>query len=182
MTSKTVMGVDTSTKGVAFCIVENGKPVKWGKVEFEGSKVFERLADGQQRVKATFDDDLSKVDEIWFESAVFIQSKKTVVLLAMALGAIMSALVTNGAAVNDVPAIAWQNFIGNKAFTKAEKAELKKQYPDRSDSWRSAKMRSMRKDKTKAWALETFGINVEDDDVSDAMAIAYYGWNKANDS
>lgn len=180
MGNKSVMGIDTSTKSLAFCIVNaDGIPVEWGEIGFDGDKVFERLADGRRRVESVFKDDLT-VDEIWFESAVFIQNKKTVVLMAMALGAIMSTLVKEGIRVYDVTPPTWQNFIGNKAFTRDEKDELKKQYPDKSDSWRQGKMREVRKDRTRQWALDKFGIDVASDNVSDAIAIAHFGWCKAN--
>lgn len=179
---KSVMGIDTSTKSLAYCIYnEAGVPVEWGEILFEGSKVFERLAEGKRRVESVFEG-RPEVDCIYFESAVFIQNKKTVVLMAMALGAIMSTLVKPGVEVDDVTPPTWQNFISNKAFTKAEKAELKKEFPDKSDSWRQTKMREIRKDRTRQWVKGKFGIDVESDNVSDAIAIGHFGWCEVNGS
>lgn len=178
--SKSVMGVDTSTNSLAYCIYSpEGKPVEWGEILFEGKRTFERLADGRRRVESVFKDK-DRPDAIYFESSIFIQNKKTVILMAMALGAIMSTLVERGVTVDDVTPPTWQNFIGNKVFTKAEKEELNKQYPDKSDSWRKSKMREIRKDRTRQWAKSKFGIDVESDNVSDAIAIGYYGWCTVN--
>ena len=177
---KSVMGIDTSTKSLAYCIYsEEGRPVEWGEIMFDGDRVFKRLSDGRRRVESVFGDQ-PRTDAVYFESAVFIQNKKVVVLMAMALGAIMSTLVDDDTEVDDVTPPTWQNFISNKAFTKAEKDALKKEYPDKSDSWRQNKMREIRKERTRQWAIDKFGIAVDSDNVSDAIAIGYYGWCKEN--
>lgn len=182
MAGKSVMGIDTSTKSLAYCIYSpEGKPVEWGEVFFEGERVFERLADGRNRVESVFKH-RPPVDAIYFESSVFVQNKKIVILMAMALGAIMSTLVKEGTFVDDVTPPTWQNFISNRVFTKAEKDQLKKEYPDKSDSWRQNKMREIRKERTRQWAIDKFGIAVDSDNVSDAIAIGYYGWCKVNGS
>ena len=37
-----VIGIDASTKSLAFAIFENGKPIQCGEIKFKGSNVFER--------------------------------------------------------------------------------------------------------------------------------------------
>lgn len=170
------MGIDTSTKGFAFCIIKDGKAVKWGKIDFAGDKMFKRLIDAQKKLSAIAGE--FEAEYLFFESAAFIQNKKTVILLAMALGAIIPSVVTADTIVDDIPPITWQNTIGNKAFTKAEKEELKKAYPDKSESWRKEKMREIRKGRTRTWVNENLGIDSEIDDVTDAAAIAWVGWSK----
>ena len=38
-----VLGIDASTNSVAFCLMDNGIPVKWGKIEFVGSDIYEKI-------------------------------------------------------------------------------------------------------------------------------------------
>lgn len=38
-----VLGIDASTNSVAFCLMENNIPIKWGKIEFAGSDIYENI-------------------------------------------------------------------------------------------------------------------------------------------
>ena len=53
--AKRVMGIDCSTYSLAFCVFYNRRPEKWGKINFEGRDVFERMADAAQKVHAMAD-------------------------------------------------------------------------------------------------------------------------------
>lgn len=34
-----VLGIDASTNSIAFCLIENNQPVKWGKIDLVGSNI-----------------------------------------------------------------------------------------------------------------------------------------------
>lgn len=165
-----VLGIDASTTSFAFCLFEDGRPVRWGEIKFKGASAFERLAYGQRFVK-----DLSKKlesDLVVFESAVYVQNKKTVILLAYAFGALVAPLVKRGTRGEEISPLVWQRAIGNKALTKAEKDAIKAEFPGKSKTWYQAKNRELRKGRTMQWVEDTYGITVESDNVSDAIAIA----------
>ena len=42
-----VLGIDASTNSVAFCLMENDQPLKWGKIEFEGSDIYDKILDAK---------------------------------------------------------------------------------------------------------------------------------------
>ena len=172
----TILGIDASTNSFAWCLFKNGKPVSWGEVEFSGKNVFERLADGQNKVRELKDE--LKADKVVFESAVYIQNKKTVILLAYAYGALVAVLLDNGSTVEEISPLEWQPAIGNKPLTKSEKEEVKKQHPDKSDAWYKAQYREIRKQRTIKWVDDTYGIVVDSDNVSDAIAIASVAYGK----
>src|SRR6187402_842775 len=92
---ETVLGVDASTQSFAFCLMDKDGPVRWGELNFKGDSVFERLAYGQRHISAMKKE--LQADLVVFESAIFVQNKKTVILLAYAFGAVISALLNNGA-------------------------------------------------------------------------------------
>lgn len=170
-TYKRVMGVDASSNSFAFSIFEDGQLIEWGEIEFKGDSVFKRLHDGQNKLKG-----LAKrlqVDLIVFESAVFVNNKKTVVLLAYTFGAVVAALMDSGADVKEVPPITWQNAIGNKALNKDEKAAIQKANPGKSKSWYSNKYREERKDRTRQWVKKTFGLEIESDNITDSIGVGY---------
>lgn len=170
-----VMGADCSTNSFAFSIFDNGELVQFGEIEFYGKTVFERLADGQNKVRALRDK--LDVDYVAIESAVFVQNKKTVILLAYSFGAIIAALINSGARVVEVAPMTWQNFIGNKVLTKAEKTVIMEATPGKSKSWYSNAFREFRKDRTRQWVADKFGYDVDSDNVTDAIAL---GWVAAN--
>lgn len=170
-----VLGIDASTNSLAFCWFD-GKPVKWGEIKFEGNTVWERLADGQKKVAVI--KEWCDADIIVFESAVFVQNKKTVVLLAYAFGALVSAIMKDGLSIEEIPPVTWQHAISNKPFTKDEKAAVKEQYPDKSVSWYSNKIRILRKARTAKWVLDNYGIDCDNDNITDAIAIASVGYAK----
>lgn len=173
--TKRVMGVDCSTQSFAFSIFDDGVLVQWGEIEFVGKTVFERLADGQAKVSALKSSLVA--DRVMIESAVFVQNKKTVILLAYAFGAIISALVNNGAVVDEANPLLWQRYIGNPPLTRAEKESIVKGNPGKSKSWYSAKYRDFRKNRTRQWVKKKFGLDIESDNITDAIGLGYYGAN-----
>jgi len=172
----TVLGVDASTNSFAFCLMDKNGPVRWGEIKFKGGNVFERLAYGQRHVSAM--KEILKADLVVFEGAIYVQNKKTVILLAYAFGAVISALINDGAKVEEVSPMAWQNYIGNKALTKSEKQEIMDATPGRISSWYTNAYRDFRKARTMAWAKNTYGIDVDSDNVSDAVGVAHYARDK----
>lgn len=172
----TVLGIDASTNSLAFCLYDEYGPVKWGEISFKGSSVFERLAYAQN-VNRIIKSEL-QADLICFESAVYIQNKRTVILLAYSFGSIISSLMSKGTQIEDISPLVWQKEIGNNPFTKAEKEAIYKEFPNKSKSWYSNKIRDIRKERTIGWCKEMFNIDVESDNVSDAIAIAHVAYNK----
>lgn len=169
-----VLGLDTSTQSVAWCLYDATGPVRWGEVSFVGKNAFERIADAQSKVRTVFKD--VKPDVILFEAAAYIQNKQTVILLAMALGNILGAVTHPGTQVYSVPAITWQTVVGNPIFTKQEKEDLKKQFPDKSAVWLKDEMRRMRKERTAQLVETNYGIKSDNDNLTDAIMIAEYGY------
>jgi hypothetical protein len=45
-----VLGIDASTNSVAFCLMENDQPLKWGKIEFAGSDIYDKILDAKNKV------------------------------------------------------------------------------------------------------------------------------------
>lgn len=172
----TVLGIDVSTQSFAFCLYDRTGPVRWGEIKFEGKDVFARLADGQKKVAAMHD--ILKADLVVAEGAIYVQNKKTVILLAYSLGAIIAALYNAGSRVEEVSPMTWQRFIGNNPLTKEEKAAVAADNPDRSKVWYTAKYREIRKARTMAWVDQEFGIKANNDNVGDAVAIAHWAFEK----
>ena len=165
------MGIDASTNSIAYCIFDGSSPIEYGEINFEGSDVYKRILDAKRKIRALksrFD-----VEFVVIEAAVMVRSANTGLKMAYVFGAIMGELLENGAKVVEVHPITWQSFIGNKNFTTAQKAQVKKDNPSRSDNWIKAHIREIRKQKTLDFFAE-LGIKTTSDNVADAAGVAWY--------
>ena len=167
-----VLGIDASTNSVAFCLMDNGTPVKWGKIEFTGSDIYEKIYDAKVKVHAMLNE--LKADYIAVEGAVLVRSPDAVIKLSYVYGVVIAELMSTGSKVTTISPTAWQAFIGNKNPTKAEKEKLRAENPGYADSWYKNKMRNIRKQRTVNWVKDKFDINLTDFDVADSFGISYY--------
>jgi Holliday junction resolvasome RuvABC endonuclease subunit len=169
-----VIGIDASTSSIAFGIIDNGKLAKHGKIQINGNNIYEKIYDARKKIKAMKKH--LRSDYIVIEGAVFVQSADVVIKLSYVYGSIISQLMDDGTKVVTVIPTTWQNFIGNRTFKKEDKAKLRLDFPGKSDTWYSGKMREIRKQRTMDFVNDKFKINIDDNDVSDAIAIAHYAY------
>jgi len=169
-----VLGIDASTRSIAFCLFEDKTPLKWGELFFDGGDVYERILDAKNKVRSILD--LIPADFVAIEAAVMVRSANTGLKMAYIFGAIMGELISDGRKVYEVHPITWQSFIGNKNFTKQEKMEVKKLFPGKSENWYKAKIREIRKQKTIDFC-KSLNVNTESDNVADACGIGWYAVN-----
>lgn len=172
-----VMGIDCSTHSLAFCVMYNRKPERWGKINFEGADVFERLSDAANKIRAVREE--FDVDYIAFEGAIMAKVKNpdVTIKLAMVYGACLAELRRGRCKVITVLPLVWQSYIGNPNFKKPEKDKLRLDFPGKSAVWYSAKTREIRKQRTmdffnKKWPV----MALDDNDVGDACGIAYWAY------
>lgn len=173
-----VMGIDANTHSMAFAILKEDKLIHYGKIEFNEGSIYDKIRDAGARAKAfnlSFD-----IDYVCIESAVFVNSQQVAIKLAYVYGAIISSLMNaNSAEVIEVAPISWQSFIGNKNYSAAQKKTIASNYPDKSASWVSNHIRDLRKQFTLDFFNEKFNINLTDNDVGDAIGIAWYAYQKS---
>ena len=170
-----VLGIDASTNSIAFCLMHNMYPIKWGEIKFHGSNVYERILDAKHKVKSLREK--LDYDTICIEAAVSVKSVATGLKMAYMFGTIMGELMYDDTTIVEVHPLKWQGFINNPNFTKSEKETVKKDFPGKTDSWYKNKIRELRKQKTIVFA-KTLGIDTENDNVADAVGIAWWGSNE----
>ena len=167
-----VLGIDASTNSVAFCLMENDIPVKWGKIEFTGADIYEKIYDAKRKVHAMLTE--LKSDYIAVEGAVLVRSPDAVIKLSYVYGVVIAELMASGAKVITISPTSWQAFIGNKNPTKLEKDKLRFENPGHADSWYKAKMREIRKQRTVDYFNNKYNLQLDDFDVADSFGIAHY--------
>ena len=170
-----VLGIDASTNSIAFCLMHDMYPIKWGEVKFHGSNVYERILDAKHKVKSLREK--LDYDTICIEAAVSVKSVATGLKMAYMFGTIMGELMYDDTTIVEVHPLKWQGFINNPNFTKSEKETVKKDFPGKTDSWYKNKIRELRKQKTIVFAT-TLGIDTDNDNVADAVGIAWWGSNE----
>lgn len=174
-----IIAIDASTNSLAFSYFENGKLIKYGKIRFTGSDALYKAGDACKKAIQFF----KKVnaEAMVIESAIYSNSPKTAMQLSLVQGAIIAAAQVAGIKkIITVSPVQWQNHIGTKLLSTSEKQEIIKKNPGRSNSWYKGKQREVRKNKTIESVNKTFKINVNDDDVADAIGIGWFvndRWN-----
>jgi len=167
-----VLGIDASTNSVAFCLLENNIPVKWGKINLTGNDIYEKIYDAKVKTNVMLEE--LKADYIAVEGAVLVRSADAVIKLSYVYGVVIAELMSTGASVITISPSAWQAHIGNKNPTKEEKAAIRLKTPGYADSWYKNKMREMRKQRTADYFNKKYNLELNDFDVADSFGIAYY--------
>ena len=167
-----VLGIDASTNSVAFCLMENDKPLKWGKIDFVGADIYEKIYDAKVKMNVMLDE--LKSDYIAVEGAILVRSPDAVIKLSYVYGVVIAELMSTGAKVITISPSSWQAFIGNKNPTKDEKSEIRLKNPGYADSWYKTQLRNMRKQRTVDYFNNKYKISLDYFDVADSFGIAHY--------
>jgi len=177
-----ICAIDASTNSLAYATFHGGSLKEYGKINFEGKDIYEKVIDAGRKSKGLFEY-IVNVDAIVIEHTVFMNSPKTAADLALVQGALLGAAGQSGIrTIGKVSPITWQNFIGNKKISKEEKAIIVARNPGKSESWYKTYERNLRKQRTIDFIEFTYNKKVEDNDVADACGIGHWAiknWYKA---
>ena len=167
-----VLGIDASTNSIAFCLMENDVPLKWGKINLSGNDIYEKIYDAKIKMSAMLEE--LNADYIAVEGAVLVRSADAVIKLSYVYGVVIAELMSTGAKVITISPSSWQAYIGNNNPTKDEKAGIRIVNPGHADSWYKNQLRNMRKQRTADYFNRKYNLNVVDFDVADSFGIAHY--------
>lgn len=173
-----ICSIDASTNSLAFAIFHNEKLVKFGKIKFDGRNTYARVKDSARKSVAFFEKLASDIDVIVIEHTVYMNSPKTQADLALVQGALLGAATQNGINIaGSINPITWQTYLGNGKLTKEEKLQIRKDNPDKSESWYKAFEREFRKTRTINYININYDIQNDDNDVADAIGVGHYAIN-----
>jgi len=167
-----VLGIDASTNSIAFCLMENDIPLKWGKVDLNGQDIYEKIYDAKKKMALMLNE--LKADYIVVEGAILVRSPDAVIKLSYVYGVVIAELMSTGAKVITISPTSWQAYIGNKNPTKEEKAAIRLKSPGYADSWYKNQIRNMRKQRTVDYFNNRYSLSLDDFDVADSFGIAHY--------
>jgi Holliday junction resolvasome RuvABC endonuclease subunit len=167
-----VLGIDASTSSIAFCLMENNVPLKWGKIDLVGQDIYEKIYNAKVRMSLMLED--LKSDYIAVEGAILVRSPDAVIKLSYVYGVVIAELMSTGAKVITISPSSWQAYIGNKNPTKDEKSAIRLANPGYAESWYKNQLRNMRKQRTVDYFNKKYNLSLSDFDVADSFGIAYY--------
>jgi len=177
-----ICAIDASTNSLAFAFYKSKKISDYGKINFDGENIYEKVIDATQKVRSFFKV-YNKTKAVVIEHTVFMNSPKTAADLAMVQGAIVGgAGLANINTIGRVSPITWQSFLGNKKLTKEEQLKIRSVNPNKSISWYKAYERDFRKRRTIKLLEVIYDKQIEDYDVADAAGIGHWAinnWHKA---
>lgn len=178
----TICAIDASTNSLAYATFHGKHLKEFGKINFSGKDIYEKVVDAGRKSKALFEH-IVNVDAIVIEHTVFMNSPKTAADLALVQGALLGAAGQSGIRIiGRVSPITWQNYLGNKRLTKEEQLILRSKNPGKSDSWYKAYEREFRKNRTIKLIEILYDKIIKDNDVADACGIGHWSinnWEKA---
>lgn len=173
--------IDASTNSLAFAYFKDNDLKKYGKIKYFGNDIYEKIVDMSMKTKIFFDQ-FENLDYIVIEQVIYLNSPKTAANLAMSHGALVAASAISGITnIASVSPMQWQNWAGNKRLTQDEKQIIRNRTPGKTESWYKSQERLFRKQRTIKFVNDKFQININDDDVADAIAIGAWAidnWNK----
>jgi hypothetical protein len=177
-----ICAIDASTNSLAFAFYSYKTLTQYGKINFEGDNIYQKVLDACAKVKPFFEH-FNKTDAIVIEHTVFMNSPKTAADLALVQGAIIGAAGLAGISIiGRVSPITWQSYLGNKKLTKEEQLKIRSLNPGKSDSWYKSYERDFRKRRTIKLLEVTYDKQIDDYDVADAAGIGHWAinnWEKA---
>jgi Holliday junction resolvasome RuvABC endonuclease subunit len=180
---ETFVSIDASTNNIAYAIFKNNSLVAYDKIYFSGTNVFQKIGSAVVEVHNVFK--TLGVQALVIERAIFINSPKTMSELSMVQGAILAGAALAGVKIfKGTNPIAWQTFIGNGKLTKDAKLLMRANNPGKSESWYKAYERDQRKQKTISFVNINYNIEINDNDIADAIGIGHYSlknWDKLGD-
>lgn len=172
-----ICAIDASTNSLAYATFHGISLKEYGKINFEGKDIYEKVVDAGRKSKGLFDH-IINVEAIVIEHTVFMNSPKTAADLALVQGALLGAAGQSGIrTIGKVSPITWQNYIGNKKISKEEKAIIIATNPGKSESWYKTYERNLRKQRTIDFIEFEYSKKVSDNDVADACGIGHWAIN-----
>ena len=177
-----ICAIDASTNSLAFAFYTYKNLTGYGKINFEGSNIYQKVIDATAKTKALFEH-YNMVNAIVIEHTVFMNSPKTAADLALVQGAILGgAGLTGISTIGRVSPITWQNYLGNKKLSKEEQLQIRTANPGKSLSWYKSYERDFRKRRTIKLLEIIYDKKIDDYDVADAAGIGHWAinnWEKA---
>lgn len=173
-----IIGIDASSKSLAFGMIDDqNNLIKYGEIFMTAADFDLRLYQIRLILETEFMRDLfNDCDYIIFERAIIGPNKEVALKLAQMFGAMKSVLLGSKARLIEAPPMAWQEAIGNPVLRGKARQQLLLLHPEwKNRSQINKGIRDYRKSLTQSIVLETYGEEIDSDNITDAISLASFG-------
>lgn len=113
-----VLGIDPSSNAIAWTLIEDGRPISWGKLTFyRKSTLQSKFIMLQDMMNIILND--TQPSYVCIEQMISVQNPQTTRVLSYIAGAIMYECAVRGYEVEDVPPMVWKSYHGYQRILKA---------------------------------------------------------------
>lgn len=171
------MGIDASSKSIAWGIIENDILIEYGEFFFRASDFDLRLYQARTIMESELMMNIfNRADYIIFEKAIIGPNKEVALKLAQMFGVLKSVLKDSSARLVEAPPMSWQEKIGNPVFRGRSRLDFLKLHPEwKTRSQMNSGIREHRKKVTQKIVYERFGEMIASDNVTDGIGLAIFG-------
>lgn len=175
-----VMGIDSSSTGVAWTLLNNGIMVDQGKIKLS------KIKDMPNKL-ATVDEELTKIlkrhkpSRVFVEKSIFVRNPATARTLSYIVGGIMTTVMRAKIEVEDVEPATWKSFFGYKNLSSSFVSSCKKKMGNTEGKKFCDRLR-----KSQTWRVIAHNYPCQadrsdasdDHDIADSWGIALWGYDK----
>lgn len=176
---KKVMGIDSSTQGVAWTTMrlykDKVEPIEW---DFMSLKDIKEMDDKLELMSYEFENILQEQipDHIFIEMPIFVKNPATARKLSFIVAGLVLTAKRQGFSVTLVEISTWKSFIGYTNLNRGFQTEAKRKLGKTEGAKLCDRLRKSQTQRIIKHRWPEF--DVEDDNIADSCAIAAYGINE----
>lgn len=169
------MGIDSSTTGVAWTLVESGKPKKWGKIDTTKDKTMDARL---HHIWVEFPSLLRelKPDHVYIEKSIYMRNVVTFRVLSYIVGSLILLCLAESIGVTDIEPMIAKKFYNYSTISRKFALALSKKMPTKDATKFKEALRKSQVQRVNEFNFA--GFDASDHDISDSCSIAVYGYSQ----
>lgn len=172
-----VIGVDVSTRSIAIAMVEGGIPTRLISLALPHGDFYRRLSVARRRFDAVLRSFSPQVCVI--ESPIMVQNPLSTKQLSYVVGVLFGQCLERNIVVEDVPPMTWKSFLGYRTIRRGERERIIENLGETEGRKEISRIRKGQiQDKLSERYPRFASIIRGDDDLSDALGVALYAWDR----
>lgn len=173
---KRVMGVDSSSQGIAWAIIENEELIASGKIDLSKMKEFTHKMSFFTSEWETILEEYQP-NYVYVEKSIFVKNPATARLLSYVVGSILTFTTYRGVEIDDVEPATWKAWLGYKNLSSKFVKEAKEALGATEGKKFCDKLRKSQTQRVIRHNYPSWEWEYDDHDISDAVGIALWAVN-----
>lgn len=171
-----ILGIDSSTLGVAYTQIESGQPLYSGMIKMAHIKDMQAKLE-ELSVGLTYLLDCMQPDHIFIEMPIFVKNPDTARKLSFVVGAIMTVAAQKGYKTTLVEPATWKSFTKYKNISRKMSASAVEKLGKTEGKKFCDRLRKEQTSRALQQSFPEWEFDYSDDNIVDSCAIALYGYH-----